>query len=469
MTLSAVLSTEYFLLSQCTTQTMYGVCGMIHISLSILFLRLRTRKGVGKKELGAETTKALRRNSLDKYENLSLAFRTRHGLGLSATAEEAQRLVLNSLDDEGDSEIESNDEEEESVDSEVVWWEEQQRLRKRRKKMDSSKRGMSFPIRRLGSVLIRRQKRYWMKQPPSLSLVDDSDLESEEGETQFGESSMENSFHDSSGLEPEEEEERFAHDFSTVPAYSNNGYQYENRIGNNRCDNDLDSDELDIKENGSDEWVENDDDYEWNIGDFKVTDTCLEAKRNFQDGEDEWLLLDRWDQQEEDKFDDIGVRDWSDDDETVKNEEIDPVVKMNIMPIKKQQQKGYSNGDDPHHYHNRSNSLCIHHQHGSGGGGGGIQRNHAHSNNSQKNLFRLLKNGRNLNGGEALWFEEDESEGSGGVWDRNDDGYDGENDVYSSSSSTEVEEEDDIWNDSEEDDEEYESSVVYEEEIDEEQ
>ncbi len=363
-----------------------------------LFLRLHTKE-VGKDLGAAGAMKALRTNPLDKYQHLSMAFRKRHGLGLS-TEEKEEAVVFRNCDD---GKIERN---EEYLDSEV-WWEEQ-------RKQKGGRKGVNFPIR-LGSVLMRR--RQWVKSP-----LDDSDLESEEGEAQ--DEPMENSFDGrSSDLESEENsEEGTTHDFSVSTHLHDYKYQNEEEKGieNDGCD-DL-NDEWDVQENG-DEWVQKDDEDEW---DFEETDVHwnLEDKCHFQD-EDE-----RWDHQV-DKCD-FEEKDWSDDDETETNE--DPTgSSSSVTPV---EQWGCSK-DPP----DGSNWSCTHRY-------GGI-----HDQSNQKKFLNCRK---------KRVGEFDEEEQSEGVWDRDEDEWrfsrklleddnseeDGENYVNSNN--------EDIWNEDE-------SSVGYEE------
>ncbi len=166
-----------------------------------LFLRLRSKGAVNELGAGRTTVKSFPRKPLDKYRRLSMAFRKRHGLGLSMDEkeEEPEALLMNWENE--DDEFESNDEADDYEGDSEVWWEEQIRQKGGRKKVSTR-----FPIG-LGSVLKRRK---WIKPTSSLS-DDDSDLESEdeEEEDEAQDESMENSFDDSSDddLESEDEEE----------------------------------------------------------------------------------------------------------------------------------------------------------------------------------------------------------------------------------------------------------------------
>ncbi len=323
-----------------------------------LLLRLHTKE-VGKDLGAAGAMKALRTSPLDKYQRLSVAFRKRHGLGLSMDDEG----VLKSW---GGSKIESN-EAEEYLHSEV-WWEEQRRKRKGRRK------GASFPIR-LGSVLMRR--RQWVKG----ASLDDSDLESEEGEDQ--DERMENSF-DVSSSDDLESEEGTTHDILLAPTHLQD-YNYQNDEEKDGYDDDMD-DEWDVKENGDDEWVQKDSN-EW---DSDEQGWDIEDKCHLSSDEDD----ERWDHQV-DQCDDFQEKDWSDDDEMVETNE-DPAESPTLTTAPVEQ---WGCSKDP--LDRSKNWSCAAHRYG-----GGI---HDKSNQNFENL-------KKRRGGESAQQQQRE-----GVWDSDED------------------------------------------------
>ncbi len=242
-----------------------------------LFLRLRS-KGV-MNELGAgRTVESFTRKPLDKYQSLSIAFRKRHGLGLSKDEVEGKALFMNWENGKN----ESNDEKEDEYDDSEVWWEDQIHKKGGRRNV------ARFPIR-LGSVL-KRRRRQWMKSSSS-SLDDDSGLESEEEEEEAQDASMENSFDGSS--DDLESEERIAcdDDSTTVPTYLQE-YKYQNEEEWKGIEDDRPYDPL----NGDNEW-----------GLFEETDDV--HYRNLEDENEQWEDHHQCDFEEQ--------QDWSDDNDPV--------------------------------------------------------------------------------------------------------------------------------------------------------